>query len=145
MTAQGEISPVVDDIEGYFDRFGWTFDRVDASTFRTGFSGSHGTYTMLVRVTEHWVVFTINPLMHEPAAGYGSALLKILASANHTVNIAKLGIDPDRDVFITIEMPSEAFSYSQFDDAVSALAHYADQVMLLMLQARRVDEINRRP
>ena len=129
-------------IAGYFEKFGWQYEQADDVTFRAGVSGRHDVFTVLVRVTTHWVIFTINPLMRPDPGGFGPATLRALATANHRINMAKIGIDPDGDAFINAELPIENFCYSQFADAISAVAHYADQLILPLLQARRVDAIN---
>ena len=55
-------------------------------------------------------------------------LLRFLLQANHELNLAKLGIDDDLDICLSVEMPAEGFSYVHFSDALTALAHYADDL-----------------
>lgn len=130
------------DIEGYFDRYGWSFDAIDDDTVRTGFRGKAGSFTALVRVTEHWVVFTINPYLHPPAGGWGRASLTALAATNQAIHMAKVGLDVDDDAFVTVELPSESFSYDLFEEALGALTNAADTFMIPLLQARAIDERN---
>jgi hypothetical protein len=129
-------------IESYFEEYGWTCDPLDESTLRTGFRGKNGTYTALVRVTEHWVVFTINPYLRPPESGWGKASLTALAAANQAVHMAKLGIDPDDDAFLTIELPTEGFAYEQFEEALTSLTAAADNFVVPLLQAQLIDERN---
>jgi hypothetical protein len=58
----------------------------------------------------------------------GPALLHVLLRANHDLNLAKLGLDRDHDVCLSVEMPADGFGYSQFADALMAIAHYADEL-----------------
>jgi hypothetical protein len=127
------------ELEGYFDQYGWSVEQLDDITFRTGFRGRNATFTALVRLTEHWVVFTINPLVRPPEDGWGRSSLLTLASANHQINLAKFGIDPDDDCFLTVELPTEGFCYDHFTEAMTALTHVADAFVLAVLQARAVD------
>jgi hypothetical protein len=127
-------------IERCFQQYGWSFDRISDDTFRTGFRGKHAAFVALVRVTEHWVVFTINPYVKAPHNGFGVVALKLLASGNQQGNLIKLGIDDDGDAFMNVELPSEAFTYPQFQAAMTALAHFADTMLLQILQAVVVDE-----
>jgi hypothetical protein len=132
----------VEDVEGFFERYGWAYDDIDEQTLRTAFRGDHGNFTALVRVTEHWVVFTVNPYIGPPDSGWGRASLTTLAAANQHVHLAKLGIDFDDDVFLTVELPTEGFTFEQFDEALSALATAADGYIVPLLQARAIDERN---
>jgi hypothetical protein len=130
------------DVGRYFRRYGWTSERVDDHTFRASFRGKAAAFVALVRVTEHWVVFTVNPLLRAPPAGFGCATLRALALANHTSNLVKLGIDEDGDAFIIVELPSEGFSYAHFSSALGALSHAADALIVPLLQAKVIDERN---
>ncbi len=136
-----EVAGVPKDVlAGYFETYGWTFERVDERTSRTGFRGQNGSFSVLVRTSQHWVVFSINPLMSPPDCGWGRATLHTLAAANHHVNMVKLGIDSEDDIFLTVELPVEGFVYSHFADALSAISHTADQLFVPLLQARAIDE-----
>lgn len=128
------------DIERYFELYGWSFERLEEGTFRTGFQANQGAFAALVRVTEHWVVFTINPFLSPSGGGFGPATLKALAHANHALHMAKIGIDEDGDAFLTVELPSEGFTYSHFADALTAMAHFADGFLVPLLQAQAIDE-----
>lgn len=130
------------EVARFFRRYGWAFERVDADTFRTGFRGKNAAFVALVRVTPHWVVFTVNPLVRAPAGGFGAATLRALAMANQQANLAKLGIDDDGDAFINVELPSEGFEFSHFMAALGTLAHFADTFVVPLLQAQAVDDLN---
>lgn len=133
----------VEQVSRCFERYGWSYDALDESTLRTGFRGQHGSFTALVRVTTHWVVFTINPYLRPPAGGWGGASLTTLATSNHVMHLAKLGIDREDDVFLTVELPTENFGYEQFAEALTALTHAADGFIVPLLQARAIDARNR--
>jgi hypothetical protein len=120
---------VSDALPGYFDQFGWRYERRHPGEFLTGFSGDHGAWDIVVRVTDLVVTFTIAPYVDRPAdAMPGPALLHVLLRANHDLNLAKLGLDRDHDVCLSVEMPADGFGYSQFADALMAIAHYADEL-----------------
>lgn len=128
------------DMVRFFKRYGWSYERLDDATFRTGFRGKNAAFVALARVTEHWVVFTVNPLVKAPERGWGPAALQALAFANQQANLVKLGLDDDGDAFITVELPSEGFSYAHFQSAIGALSHFSDQLIVPLLQARAVDD-----
>ncbi len=130
------------EIARYFRRYGWSFERIEEDTFRTGFAGKNASFVALVRVTAHWVVFTVNPLLRVPHGGFGKATLRALAVANQQANLAKLGIDEDGDAFINVELPADGFVFSHFAAALASLAHFADTLVVPLLQAKAVDERN---
>lgn len=141
MTAEStSTSPA--EIARFFRRYGWTFDQLDDDTFRTSFRGKNAAFVALVRVTEHWVVFTINPFVKGPDAGFGPVALKLLAVANQQASLVKLGLDDDGDAFINVELPTEGFGYGQFSAALTALTHAADGLLVPILQAVVVDDRN---
>ncbi len=130
------------EIARFFRRYGWTFDHIDDDTFRTSFRGKNAAFVALVRVTEHWVVFTINPFVKSPDTGFGPVALKLLSVANQQASLVKLGLDDDGDAFINVELPTEGFSYGQFASALTALTHAADGLLVSILQAVVIDDRN---
>ena len=74
------------EVARFFRRYGWTFDQIDDDTFRTSFRGKNAAFVALVRVTEHWVVFTINPFVKVPDDGFGPVALKLLARKKRQKN-----------------------------------------------------------
>lgn len=141
MTAESTTTSPAE-IARFFRRYGWTFDQLDDDTFRTSFRGKNAAFVALVRVTEHWVVFTINPFVKGPDAGFGPVALKLLAIANQQASLVKLGLDDDGDAFINVELPTEDFAYGQFSAALTALTHAADALLVPILQAVVVDDRN---
>jgi hypothetical protein len=128
------------EVARFFRRYGWNFERLDEDTFRTGFRGKSAAFVALVRVTEHWVVLTINPFVKAPPGGFGPVALKMLALANHQWPLVKLGLDDDGDAFVNVELPAEDFGFPQFSSALDALTQIADQLIVTILQAVAIDE-----
>ena len=115
-----------EDLGAFFDSYGWKYERRDPHVFRTGFMGESGDYDIWLKVTEAWVYFAINPYVRKPERGHGPGTLQAMLKANHELNLAKFAIDDDGDLLLSVELPSEDFCYSHFSDALTALAHYAD-------------------
>lgn len=119
---------VADELPGYFDLYGWRYERREPTVFRTGFAGDLGAWDIWVKVSDSLVVFLISPYAARDTETHpGPVLLKALLSANHELNLAKLGIDDDLDICLSVEMPADAFAFTHFSDALTALAHYADE------------------
>ena len=119
---------VADELPGYFDVYGWRYERREPTVFRTGFAGDAGSWDIWVKVSDSLVVFLISPYVPRDVETHpGPVLLRALLAANHELNLAKLGIDDDQDICLSVEMPADAFAYTHFSDALTALAHYADE------------------
>jgi hypothetical protein len=114
-------------VTGYFEQYGWTYERVAESDFRTGFRGDVSSFRIVVRLAGEWVYFSIAPFVVAPQdEECGRKLYKHLLKLNHEMNMAKFTVDNDNDVILTVELPSAALDYSEFSDALGALAYYAD-------------------
>lgn len=114
-------------IESYFEQYGWSHERTGEFDFRTGFRGDVSLFRILVRLTENWVYFSISPFVigsQDPACEH--RLYKHLLKLNHEINMAKFTVDKDGDVILIVELPAENLDYSEFSDALGALAYYAD-------------------
>jgi hypothetical protein len=113
-------------IEEFFNRYGWSFTRDSEDTWVTGVRTEVSAFRIMVRLTEHWVFFIINPLVVAPLRN--SDRLRVYYHAlryNLDMNFAKLGLDSDGDLFIAIELPTENFAYSHFVDSLDGLSHHA--------------------
>jgi hypothetical protein len=116
-------------IEDFFNRYGWTYSRESDDTWVTGVRTEVSAFRIMVRLTEHWVFFIINPLVVAPLRN--TDRLRVYYAAlryNLDMNFAKLGVDSDGDVFIAIELPTENFAYSHFVDALDGLSHHASVI-----------------
>ena len=116
------------ELQGYFTRYGWQFERRTDELFRTGFVGDTGHYEVWLRTTENWVFFTINPYLKKPkASDFEADVFEHMLRLNHEVNLAKFLVDDDGDIALSVELPRDGFQYSHFADALTALSHYADE------------------
>jgi hypothetical protein len=114
-------------MQEYFEQYGWTYQPAGESDFRTGFRGDVSSFRILVRIAGDWVYFSIAPFVVTPKdAECERKLYKHLLKLNHEMNMAKFTVDSDGDVILTVELPSENLDYSEFSDALGALAYYAD-------------------
>ena len=60
-------------------------------------------------------------------------LYRHLLRLNYEINMAKFTVDPDGDITLTVELPTENLDYSEFADAINALSYYADEHYLEIL------------
>jgi len=121
-------------VEEYLQRDHWPFDRIDAGTWRSGFRGEVSSFRFFVRLSQHWIFFTIVPFLIAPKdAECQRRLYRRLLELNREINMAKFAIDEDEDVVLTVELPVEALENSEFKDALDALSYYADKHYLELL------------
>jgi len=114
-------------LEEYFEQYKWTYQKLDETYFRTVFRGDVSTFTIQIRIAGDWVYFSIVPFVVSPQdPDCELKLYKHLLHLNHEMNMAKFTVDSDGDVNLTVELPSENLDYSEFCDALGALAYYAD-------------------
>ncbi|MBU0491344.1 MAG: YbjN domain-containing protein [Chloroflexi bacterium] len=114
-------------IDSYFEQYGWKYKRDEDGDWITGFRGDVQSFRFFVRLTEHWVYFTISPYIVAPKDPVCQQRLHThLMRLNRDINMAKFCLDNDMDVVLTVELPREGFDYSEFADAIGALSHYAD-------------------
>ena len=114
-------------LEGYFEQYGWSYQQLDETYFRTVFRGDVSSFVIHIRITEDWAYFSVAPFVVTPQEPECERrLYKHLLKLNHEMNMAKFTVDSDGDVILTVELPTENLDYSEFSDALGALAYYAD-------------------
>lgn len=121
------MSITAETIAGYFEQYGWSYDQLSETDFRTGFRGDVSIFRIIVHIAGNWVYFSISPFVVAPQDPVCERVLyKHLLFLNHEINMAKFTIDQDGDVILTVELPSENLDYSEFSGALGALSYYAD-------------------
>jgi hypothetical protein len=114
-------------LKAYFEQYGWTYQQLEETFFRTVFRGDVSSFTIHIRISGDWVYFSIAPFVVSPQdVECERKLYKRLLTLNHEMNMAKFTVDSDGDVILTVELPIENLDYSEFSDALGALAYYAD-------------------
>jgi hypothetical protein len=140
---EASIQTTADRMTAYFDNAGWGFERLALDAFRTGFEGENGNYMMLIRVTEFWIVFSINPYLKRREWDWGSCALEMLASLNEKIPLAKFGIDDDNDISLTVDFPAQDFVETHFRRAILTLGGCADQLIVPLLQICTIEKRNK--
>jgi hypothetical protein len=114
-------------LESYFERYGWTYQQVSEASFRTVFRGDVSSFVIHIHMASDWIYFSVAPFVVAPQEATSQRkMYRHLLKLNHEMNMAKFTVDDDGDVILTVELPTESFDYSEFSDALGALAYYAD-------------------
>ena len=114
------------DLEATLSADGWPFERLDATTWRSGFQAPGQDKTrFFLRLTEDWLFLTILPFASLPDdATSERALMRRLLELNRTITLAKFAIE-GRDVVLTVELPVQDITTAQIKDGLDALSLYA--------------------
>ena len=104
---------------------GWPLERLDETTWRSGFQSGTDRFRFFIRLTKDWLYLTIIPYAQVPNdQALELALLRRLLVLNREVTLAKFALDK-RDVVLTVELATEGLSWTHLKDALDALTFYA--------------------
>jgi hypothetical protein len=108
---------------------GYEVRRIAELTYRGHLSAGGRTLTFHLRVDPAgYVVCAIIPFLKSPEdEGVAHRLYLRLMALNQQLMMAKLSIDDDLDVVLSVEYPSATLDESELADAIHVLAYYADQ------------------
>jgi hypothetical protein len=117
-------------IESYLAAGGWRMKRIAAQTWRGRFKTARTGRQFPVLVHQDdagYLTCAIVPLVRTPEEGdYAHALYTRLLELNQVFFMAKLSIDDDLDVVLSVEYPIADLDQSELVDALQALSYYAD-------------------
>ena len=116
--------PITDDaLEAILAAEGWPFERIDATTWRSGFQAPGlRRVRFFLRLTTDWLYLTIVPfavLPDDQDAEY--ALMRRLLELNRRITLAKFAVE-QRDIVLTVELPTQELTRSQVKDGLAALS-----------------------
>jgi hypothetical protein len=101
----------------------WPFERLDATTWRSGFQApGPRRIRFFLRLTPDWLFLTIIPfavLPDDQDAEY--ALMRRLLELNRRITLAKFAVE-QRDIVLTVELPTQELTQSQIRDGLDALS-----------------------
>ena len=114
-------------IAGYFKRYAWTHEQVDAQVWRSTFATEDDEeFDLYVMVDETWVHFAVSPFLSQPPAEHQPRLLRILLRLNQQMRLVYFALDEDGDVNLLTELPMHGFAYAHFSAALDALVDYTN-------------------
>ena len=73
------------------------------------------------------MTFAVIPFARLPDEERGDAMADRLLEINREMNMAKLSVDEDGDVVLSVEYPAENLDPSEVRDAVDVLSFYAEK------------------
>ncbi len=129
------MTGIVEKIHQYFDLFGWEYEyEEESSTWFTAFKAKTTNFPIFVYLTDHFLVFTISPVVNAPEdEGCRVNLHTHLLRLNYIVRLAKFSLDEEDNVELSAEIPLEGLEYESFADGLNAISHTADMFHLELL------------
>ena len=117
------------DIQSYFQRYGWSYER-DGQTYSYTTS-SDKIYYVRASVSSTFVSFESSLTS---IAGYNSSytiqreVSDLLMKLNFESSLVKISANKSGDIFLIVDSLNIGFSYSQFEIIIGIIGHYSDLV-----------------
>ena len=109
----------------HLETLGYRLTSIGELTWRTYLGTETRRWPLLVRAHAGYVTFAIVPLVRTPEdTAQAAELYAEMLRLNHVLLMAKLSIDDDLDVVLSVEYPLASLDPSEVDDALAALGHY---------------------
>ena len=107
---------------------GWPFERLDATTWHSGFQApGERQVRFFLRLTDNWLFLTIIPFAVLPDDGAAEcALMRRLLELNRRITLAKFAIE-HREIVLTVELATQDLTPNQIKDGLDALSLYASR------------------
>ncbi len=123
----------VETICDWLQQYGWTYETRDEALIVTGFRGASNAFRIFIQPAERSLILAIVPYVAPPTPESRDRFCRYLMRLNYELNLAKIGVDPDGDVALSVELPGEGISYEAFATVLDALCFYADENYLTLL------------
>ena len=117
-------------IEGFFEQLEKPFTHEkDDSLWYAEITAGEESFEFFVNLDakEGWIYFTINPFAPTPATKCLGNLSRHLVRLNYDVTLVKFVLDDEGDIALTVELPTEDFTYAHFTTAIAALVQAASE------------------
>jgi len=130
-----QMNGIIEKIHQFFDRFGWEYEfEEETNTWYTAFRAKTSNFPIFVYLTDHFLVFTISPMVNAPEEeACRQNLHTHLLRLNYIVRMAKFSLDEEDNVELSVEVPLDGLEYAAFSDGLNAISHTADMFHLEIL------------
>jgi hypothetical protein len=124
-----DAAPVTDlpTLSSWITKLGFATSIVDDTTLRIRPPESMGARDLppfVVQWAANWVVLSIVPVI-APGEYRAEDLGRRLLAANRDMRLAKFALDSNRAVLLCAELPTESLDYSEVENALTRMVHYA--------------------
>lgn len=116
-----------EDVRACLEKDGWPVDAVSDVTMRSRFRCGERIFPVFVHIEPEYVSFAVIPFAKLPADEAGDGMAERLLALNREMNLAKLSVDEDGDVVLSVEYPLRDLDPSEVRDAIDVLSFYAEK------------------
>jgi hypothetical protein len=118
-------------IEDYFKQLDWPFVKKEEKLWDSGYNGNNLRFRFYVRLTDNWLYVTwLFPIaIHDDCR---ANLYEHVLRMCYTMNGAKVMLDNDNDLTLTIEYPAANVQVEEFESALRGVCWNVDQFFLEM-------------
>lgn len=118
-------------LEEFINRYGWAYERVDDSTWLTGWAGASTEYPLMIHLNDTAVLFEVRPYLDRRVDWKMHPELMIrLMQLNDETQIVKLAFSKEGDLILAAHALAIYFGYENFNYLIGMIAYYADQLQL---------------
>ena len=115
-----------DRIAGWLVEDGWPVEPLGPATLRSRIRAEKRKFSFFVRQEKSFLVLAIVPYLRLPAEeGTAELMMRRLLQLNREMNLAKLSVDEDGDVVLSVEWRLDNLDRSELRDALDVLSFYA--------------------
>lgn len=122
---------------GYLSQYGWSYERAEEQLLVSGFIGRDRDFQFFIQHAEPWLLVATTRFIPQPISECRERFMTEALRLNYEMSLAKLGVDPDGDVTLLVELPTADLSYEQFALALDTLTYWANNAYLPLLNLAR--------
>jgi hypothetical protein len=110
-------------------RYGWSFERIGADAWRTGFQGEKRSHSMHISLSGTCVSFEVRPLIDVLVdCGRWPRLPRELLELNGRLKLVKVAVNEDGEVTLACQVLTASLSYDAFSRLLGIIGYYAEEV-----------------
>jgi uncharacterized membrane protein YgcG len=118
-------------IEDYFKQLDWPFVKKEEKLWDSGYNGNNLRFRFYVRLTDNWLYVTwLFPIAIQESCR--ANIYEHTLRMCYTMNGAKVMLDNDNDLTLTVEYPAPNLQVEEFESALRGVCWNVDQFFLEM-------------
>jgi hypothetical protein len=116
-------------LDHYFALYGWASEKMSERCWRSTFRGKYKTYQLQVELSDTWISFRVAPLLFVTQDWqYWPEILHYLLQLNEATQIAKISLDQDGMINLSMQCLALDFDYKKFEMHLGILGYYSDAI-----------------
>ena len=139
------MSVTIDNLETFFKRYGWEYQLTeDPKVVLSGFAAAEDhSFAVILSLSDQFVVF-MTPYEELPAAVVQrKEFLAQLLHLNFSWPVAKLSLDDDDTLIISVEFSQDSFDYEHFAMGLDMLTEAVEELYTLLPKNDEADTLKR--